>query len=149
LAETLRPVFPNAVSESNVEWVWIAPERVRDVAAWLKDAPGLEFNLPEMITAADYIDYFEMVYVFTSTSTLQQAGIKARIYNRAKPKVPSLVPVFLGADLQENEVYDLFGIEFEGHPHPRRIFMWDGFPGWPLRKDFLDFDHREIEESSK
>ncbi len=53
------------------------------------------------------------------------------------PVVPSVIGVWQGADLQEREVYDLMGIAFSGHPDLKRIFLWDGFPGHPLRKDFL------------
>jgi NADH:ubiquinone oxidoreductase subunit C len=58
-------------------------------------------------------------------------------WDRENPVIPSVVPVFHGAWMQENETYDLFGITFEGHPNLYRILLWEGFPGWPLRKDFL------------
>ena len=51
--------------------------------------------------------------------------------------MPSSYPVYTGALLQEREVYDLMGIRFEGHPDLRRMFLWAGYPGFPLRKDFL------------
>jgi NADH:ubiquinone oxidoreductase subunit C len=54
------------------------------------------------------------------------------------PEVPSVVSVWLGAHLQEREAYDLLGIRFAGHPDMKRIFLWEGFPGHPLRKDFLE-----------
>ncbi len=50
--------------------------------------------------------------------------------------MPSVMGIFQGADFQEREIYDLFGIKFEGHPNLKRIFLWEGFPGYPLRKDF-------------
>jgi NADH-quinone oxidoreductase subunit C len=53
------------------------------------------------------------------------------------PHVPSLVPVWVGANWPERETYDMFGIEFDGHPDLRRIFMEESFPGHPLRKSFL------------
>ncbi|HZQ38873.1 MAG TPA: NADH-quinone oxidoreductase subunit C, partial [Dehalococcoidia bacterium] len=52
-----------------------------------------------------------------------------------------VTPIWNGARLQEAEVYDLMGIRFEGHPSLRRIFLWEGFSGWPLRKDFLQLGH--------
>jgi NADH:ubiquinone oxidoreductase subunit C len=52
--------------------------------------------------------------------------------------VPSAVAVFPGAQLQEREAYDLLGIRFEGNPDLRRIFLWDGFAGFPLRKDYMN-----------
>ena len=63
--------------------------------------------------------------------------IKVIAADREDPAVPSLTGLYHGAHLQEREVFDLFGIRFDGHPDLRRLFLWDGFPGYPLRKDFL------------
>jgi hypothetical protein len=62
--------------------------------------------------------------------------VKARA-NHDRPVVQSVIGVWSGANLQEREAYDLMGVLFEGHPSMKRIFLWDGFPGHPLRKDFL------------
>jgi len=51
--------------------------------------------------------------------------------------VPSVVSLWRGADFQEREIYDLMGITFEGHPNMKRLFLWDGFQGHPLRKDYI------------
>ena len=67
----------------------------------------------------------------------QSFTLKARVYDRENPSLPSLYPIWQGADFQEREIYDLMGISFEGHPDLRRIFLWEGFPGYPLRKDFM------------
>jgi NADH:ubiquinone oxidoreductase subunit C len=61
-----------------------------------------------------------------------------KTYDRESPRVPSVCSVWPGANLQEREAYDLLGIHFEGHPDLRRIFLWDGFAGFPLRKDYLN-----------
>ena len=55
------------------------------------------------------------------------------------------MPVYRSAELQEREVYDLFGIFFEGHPDLRRLFMWEGFEGYPLRKDYEQEDTETLE----
>lgn len=149
LAAALRAHFPNAVTDVDAQWVWVDKDQLLNVVQWLKESPDWAMDFPEMITASDYIDYLEMVYVLTSFTLHRQVCFKVRLYDRAKTQIASLMPLYIGADLQESETYDLFGIEFVGHPHLRRIFMWEGFPGWPLRKDFTDFDHRLIQESSK
>lgn len=51
--------------------------------------------------------------------------------------VPSVTPIWQGADFQEREIFDLLGVRFEGHYNMRRIFLWEGFEGYPLRRDFL------------
>ena len=89
------------------------------------------------LTAVDYIDYFEVVYRLTSLRHNHSAVLKTRVYERDEPVVPSVVPVWKGADLQEREVFDLMGVRFEGHPDLKRIPTWEGFEGHPLRKDFL------------
>lgn len=62
--------------------------------------------------------------------------------NREQPQVQSLTPVWRSCELQEREVYDLFGVDFTGHPDQRRILMWDEFEGHPMRKDYTEpFDY--------
>ena len=67
---------------------------------------------------------------------------------RANPVAPSVTPIWRGAEFQEREVYDLYGVTFEGHPDLRRILMWDGFDGHPMRKDYKPEDQNVLEERS-
>ncbi len=69
--------------------------------------------------------------------------LKVRLTDKADPKLPSVISVWPGADLQEREVYDMMGIRFDGHPNLRRILLWDGFEGWPLRKDYKESYYEE------
>ena len=72
--------------------------------------------------------------------------IRMRTENRIdKTRLPSLTPVWRGAEFQEREVYDLYGIVFDGHPDLRRILMWDGFQDYPMRKDYVEPDDYEYE----
>ena len=64
--------------------------------------------------------------------------IKTRVFGREEPSVPSVVSVWKDDDLQEREVFDLMGISFIGHPDLRRILLWEGFQGYPLRRDYLE-----------
>jgi NADH-quinone oxidoreductase subunit C len=89
------------------------------------------------LCAADYWERFEVVCHVQSLVNNHIATLKVEIFERDRPVCPSVVPVWYGAWMQECEAYDLFGIRFEGHPNLHRILLWDGFPGWPLRKDFL------------
>ena len=63
--------------------------------------------------------------------------LKARCHDREDPALPSVVGLWQGADFQEREIYDLMGIRFEGRQNLKRIFLWEGFQGHPLRKDYL------------
>jgi NADH-quinone oxidoreductase subunit C len=72
--------------------------------------------------------------------------IRLRTENRTdKAHLPSLTPVWRGAEFQEREIFDLYGIIFDGHPDLRRILMWDGFKDFPMRKDYAEPDDYEYE----
>jgi len=137
VAAALNSELAGAVTETGADCIVVAPEYFRDVARYIKDDAnlGLEFLVGE--TAVDYYDYFEIVCHLLSMKKHHSFTLKTRVYNRENPSLPSLYPVWQGADFQEREIYDLFGISFEGHPDLRRIFLWEGFPGYPLRKDFM------------
>jgi NADH-quinone oxidoreductase subunit C len=85
----------------------------------------------------DYYDYFELVYQLTSLENNHSLVVKTRCYGRENLTVPSVVSLWRGADYQEREIFDLIGISFEGHPNMKRIVLWEGFVGHPLRKDFV------------
>jgi len=79
-----------------------------------------------------------MIYHLTSIERNTTAVLKAKVYGRDTPEVPSVVSVWKGAEIQEREVYDLMGVAFEGHPDLRRLLLWEGFEGHPLRRDYLE-----------
>jgi NADH:ubiquinone oxidoreductase subunit C len=107
------------------------------VARFLKENPDLDFAFLTSITAVDYVECFELVYHLLSMRRNHSTVLKTRYYGREEPTVASVISVWQGADLQEREIWDLMGIRFEGHPNMKRILLWEGFPGHPLRKDFL------------
>ena len=138
LVERLRQEHPDAVEEEGESAVWVKPETLVDVMTFLKGDPELRLTYLNAVTAVDYIDHFEMVYHLTSLEKNHGAVVKARLYGRDEPTVPSLVGVWPGAELQEREVWDLMGVRFTDHPNHKRIMLWEGFQGHPLRKDFED-----------
>ncbi len=142
LLDVLRGRFPEATVEVQQEALVLHREALSDVCAYLKQEPSLAFNFLTSLTTVDYLDYFEGVYRLVSLSHNHSAVLKARAYGREDPWLPSVVSLWLGADLQEREAWDLMGVRFEGHPNLRRIMMWEGYPAHPLRKDFMQFDHR-------
>ena len=136
IASQLNEKFPDTIEEAGKDSVLVKSDSLVPVAAYLKDTDGLKFEYLNYITAVDYYDYFEVVYQLTSLESNRSVVLKTRCYGRDNPAVPSLTGLWQGADLQEREIYDLMGVRFEGHPNMKRIFLWDGFPGHPLRKDF-------------
>lgn len=137
IAKQIEKKFPEAIIESEADSLLVNADSLLEVAAYLKSAPGLDFDYLSAITAVDYYDYFEVVYQLISLEPNHSLVIKVRCYNRENPTLPSVVSLWRGADFQEREIYDLLGISFEGHPNLRRIVLWEGFEGHPLRKDFL------------
>lgn len=129
--------LPDAVIETGDTAVVVDSRALLQVATFLKDTPGLDFDYLTTITAVDYYQYFEVVYLLVSMEHNHSAVLKARCYDRDNPSLPSLVSLWRSADHQEREIYDLMGITFEGHPNMKRIVMWSGFQGHPQRKDFL------------
>ncbi len=137
LAGRINEAHPDAVVDWNDTDVWIEPQSLPAVARLLKDAPDLDFSFLTSISAVDYVEHFELVYHLLSMRRNHSAVVKMRCYGRAEPTVASVVDVWRGADLQEREIWDLMGVRFEGHPNMKRVLLWEGFPGHPLRKDFL------------
>ena len=140
VARRINAELPGSVVESHNGDVRIELASIRNVARFLRDTEGLEFSFLSSITAVDYVEHFELVYHLTSLKFNQSIVLKANCYGRDELSAPSVSGVWRGADFQEREVWDLFGIRFEGHPNLKRILLWEGFPGHPLRKDFLGQD---------
>lgn len=136
---SLRQKFPEAIVEIPEEvknfTIILRQDYLRQVALHLRDELG--FDYLSCLTAVDYPEYFELIYCLGSR---ERGGelivLKVRLEDKGNPQVPSLSAVWKGAWLQECEVYDFFGINFIEHPDLRRLFLWEGFPGYPLRKDF-------------
>ncbi len=137
VAAKLEQQFPASIIESNEDSLLVKSESLFELVSFLKTTPDLEFNFLSSITGIDYFDYFEVVYHLTSMIHNHSLVVKTRCYGRENLVVPSIVSLYQGANSQEREIYDLMGISFEGHPNMKRIFLWDGFQGHPLRKDYL------------
>ena len=137
LADALSGALPGTVQGFDEGVVWVRPARVHAVAEYLRDDPDHDFQFLNSISAVDYVEYFDLVYHLTSLRQLSTAIFKARVYGREELSVPSVYGIWRGADFQEREIWDLMGIRFTGHPNMKRIMLWEGFEGHPLRKDFL------------
>jgi NADH dehydrogenase I D subunit len=116
----------------------VQPERIVDIARFARDEPALRFDLPLDVTCVDYIGQeprFEVVYHLFSTVHHHRLRLKARIPEK-DPSIPSVTPVWVGANWLERETFDMYGVHFRGHPDLRRIYLYEEFEGHPLRKDY-------------
>lgn len=116
----------------------IAPARLRDICELLRRDPELEFDQLVDVTAVDHYPVeprFEVVYHLRSLNLKHRLRLKAPLGGE-HPRIESLIGLWPGADMLEREVFDLFGVHFDGHPNLRRLLMPDDWEGHPLRKDY-------------
>lgn len=127
-------------------WLFLScpAEKWPDLARILKTDARLDFDFLMMVTAVDYLrpePKLDVVYHLFSSKHRHKIFVKIPVA-RENASVPSVVGLWKTADWQEREVYDMFGVSFSGHPNLKRILMWDGFPGWPLKKDYVHIPDR-------
>lgn len=126
-------------AKTNNRRIIVPAEQVFSYLEFLKVDCG--FDLLVDVTCVDYLQYrgakdrFGLVYCLANAESNERLIVRVFL-NEPEPTVPSAVPLWEGANWMEREVYDMFGIVFEGHPDLRRILMPDEFVGFPLRKDY-------------
>lgn len=138
---TAQAALPGAIAQI-AYWVgdWslvVAGPRLPDVAAHLRDTEGALFDFCSDVTASDWparAERFDVVYALYSTRLRHRVRLKVRVGEGEA--VPSVAAIWPAANWLEREVFDLFGIRFEGHPDLRRILMPDEWQGHPQRKDY-------------
>jgi len=143
-AAALGDRFPGAVQRVDVVWgettVVVDAASVLEVVRWLHDDPSQRYDYLSDVTAVEYRDLeepIEVVWHLRSLPFRRFLRLKARLPKNRPLEVPSVWPVYRGADWLERECFDMFGIQFTGHPDLRRILMWEQYrEGYPLRKDF-------------
>ncbi|HEX6315575.1 MAG TPA: NADH-quinone oxidoreductase subunit C [Gemmatimonadaceae bacterium] len=143
-ADRIKERFAAAFERAEVFWgettVYLKPESVLDVVRYLHDDAGEQYDYLVDVTAVEYRDIelpLQVVWHLRSLPYRRFLRLKAELPKGTPLKVPSVFPVYTGADWLERECYDMFGIVFDGHPDLRRILMWEQYQeGFPLRKDF-------------
>ena len=139
VAETsLETHFAGSVTpdlRKGYEGYLVNPQNLIEVATYLRDTLGYDFL--SSVTGVDYLPEGKMEVVYHAFRSTGGPGLVLKTQTaREDAVVPSLVSVYPGVELQEREIWDLYGIRFEGHPDLRRILLWEGFYGHPMRKDW-------------
>lgn len=141
ILEQLQQKYGEAIvssSEFRGEWtVVVAAEKLHEIMSSCKEEH--QFDTLVDIASLDHFGSeprFEMVYELYSLTHRNHLRVKAVLSCSANPKVASLVDIWPTANWHEREVFDMMGIEFVGHPNLTRILMWEGYPYYPLRKEF-------------
>ncbi|MEE8169840.1 MAG: NADH-quinone oxidoreductase subunit C [Phycisphaerae bacterium] len=125
----------------NQPYLAIPPERLPEVMGFLRDDAACRFEQLCDLTCVDYLNFpkardrYGVIYSLLSLTHNHRLWIKCFV-NDPRPAVPSVTLIWPGANWMEREVFDMYGVVFEGHPDLRRILTWDGFEAHPLRKDY-------------
>jgi NADH-quinone oxidoreductase subunit C len=140
VAAALTEKFPQVTARASLDWPAfdVPVGQLLDVLRHLRDE--WEFDLLADVTAIDWSaaksPRFTVVWHLLSTTRHTYVRLAADCADDANPSMPSATGLWAGANWHEREAYDMFGISFSGHPDLRRILMWDGYPYFPLRKEF-------------
>lgn len=108
-----------------------------------RNDPRLDLKMLHCLAAVDYKDHFQVVYFLHSLTQEGTLAIKADV-PAATPSLPSVTSVWAAADWYEREAHDLFGIGFDGHPNMSPLLLYEGFEGYPGRKEFPFNDYQEF-----
>jgi len=138
LTDRFGDAVTRTVFRDNVRYV-VPAHRLIEVMTLLKTEAGFDY-LAE-IAGVDYLHYpnatdrYGVIYGLANTETAERVFVKVLV-NDPDPRVPTVYPLWKGADWMEREVFDMFGVVFDGHPDLRRILMPEEFTAYPLRKDY-------------
>jgi NADH-quinone oxidoreductase subunit C len=140
LKELVSGIVPESTFEESKQFLMaiVSPDQFHSLLKSLKERPDTNFDYLFCISGVDIQNKLMVVYHLESTKYGHQIVLKTGTDNREKPELDSIVDLYAGAELHENEIFDLFGIVFRGHPNLRRMFMPDDWNGHPLRKDYTD-----------
>ncbi|HEX2466785.1 MAG TPA: NADH-quinone oxidoreductase subunit C [Solirubrobacterales bacterium] len=146
IAQELNDAHPDSVlgtyHERGDACLIVEPGRVLDVLRWLRETPTQEYRFLASLHGVDYLPAeprFGVIYELLNMPRVERLRVRAAVADpggEELPSLPSAVGLFPTAEFQEREVYDFFGIDFEGHPDLRRILMPEDYVGWPQRRDF-------------
>lgn len=137
--DTLKEAFAQFSPQIDVNMdeveLTVDPANLREVARLAKDDPNLRFDFMRCLSVVEHDEDFQVVIHLYSTSNEYTAVIKASA-PKDNPVFTSVTPVWKGGEWYEREGAELFGVTFEGHPNPKHLLLWDGFEGYPGRKEY-------------
>ena len=143
LREVMEDFHPEMGAAVDTPDMTVSPAQIVEVCRKAKDDPRLSFKVLLCLAGVDYKEYFQIVYVLLSLEHEYKVLIKTNVpYD--DPHLPTVTPVWLGADWYEREAHDLFGIVFDGHPNLKPLILYEGFEGFPGRKDYPFNDYQEF-----
>ncbi|MBI2936190.1 MAG: NADH-quinone oxidoreductase subunit C [Chloroflexi bacterium] len=142
LPEALAAYQPQVTAMLDDVVVTLEPQNLLEACHLLKTDPGLKFDHLRLLTVVDFRERFEIVYHLWSTKRRHKLVVKTSVPIE-NPVVPSIVPAWRAADWFEREGHELFGVTFQGHPNLKPLLLWEGFEGYPGRKDYPFYEYQE------
>ena len=138
--------IPSATFDETGEFLnaIISPADFLPLMKEFRTKPEFNFDFLFCLTCVDWKTHFMMVYHLFSRDHKHQLVLKVKIDDRTNPQTETVCHIWRTAEFHEREVFDLFGIKFLNHPDLRRIFLDENWPGYPLRKDYVDENMIEI-----
>ena len=143
LEELFREFQPQPGALLDLPQVVIPPQHIARACRLAKDDPRLDCKLMLCLTCVDYKEHFQLVYCLHSITNEQTLVIKTNVLY-GDPHLPSVTSVWRAADWYEREAHDLFGVTFDGHPNLAPLLLYEGFEGYPGRKEYPFHDYQEF-----
>ena len=141
--EVLKDFQPEPGALSDLPQITVDPVHTLEACRLIKDDPRTTGKMLLCLTCVDYSDYFQLVYFIQSLEPERTLVLKTNVPYE-NPTVPSVTSVWHAADWHEREAHDLFGVEFEGHPDLAPLLLYEGFEGYPGRKEFPFYEYQEF-----
>lgn len=141
--EVLKELEPQAGVLDDMPQVSVAKQHTLEACQLMKDDPRIAAKMLLCLACVDYSDYFQLVYVLQSLDPERTLALRTDVpYDDAT--LPSVTPVWRAADWYEREAHDLFGVSFDGHPDLSPLLLYEGFEGYPGRKEFPFNEYQEF-----
>ncbi|MEI8278396.1 MAG: NADH-quinone oxidoreductase subunit C [Bacteroidota bacterium] len=140
LKEAITALLPTVTFDETGEFLnaLIGSEDLLPLMKALRSQTELHFDYLFCLTCVDWKDHLMMVYHLLSKDHKHTVVVKAKITDTKNPEIEAVTGIWKTANFHEREVYDLFGVKFKNHPDMRRILLDEDWPGYPLRKNYVD-----------
>lgn len=142
LPKVIAECQPEISTAADLVVALVAPDKIIETCEALKNEPSTSFDCLMCLCVVDYVDHLQVVYHLYSTSLKHMVVVKVNIPTDI-PNLPSVTSIWRGANWYERESHDLFGVVFDGHPALEPLLLYEGFEGYPGRKDYPMPEYRE------
>lgn len=141
--EVLKEFQPEPGALHDISQITVVPGDIVRVCRLAKDDPRLALKQLLCLACVDYREHFQLVYLLHSLEPERMLAIKTNV-PYGDPKVPSVTSVWRAAEWYEREAHDLYGVVFEGHPNLAPLLLYEGFEGYPGRREYPFYDYQEF-----